>query len=113
MLTLLFGSVFSLAILIFTFFHSKAGFGTFLNVDGFAIVLGGTVAILLMTSKTDDLVNFFKLLRTLVFKRGNSNQLAQVLLEVSKSVEKGKIPTETPHPFLSKALGWLAAGYAL
>ncbi|MBI2605366.1 MAG: MotA/TolQ/ExbB proton channel family protein [Deltaproteobacteria bacterium] len=110
MLTLLFGSVFSVAILIFTFLHSKAGLTTFVNPEGIMIVAGGTVAILLMTSKYDDLANFFRLLRSMLLKRGNSEQLAKTLLEVSSSIERGKIPTETPHPFLTKALGWLAAG---
>ena len=110
MQTLLIGGMLSVGILVLTFFNSKAGIGTFFNPEGLAIVLGGTFSILLMTSKKDELILMMKQIRRLIFKKAAPKKLKDILLETSQSIQRGQIPTDTGHPFLNKALGWLSAG---
>ena len=110
MQTLVIGAILSVVILMTTFFHSKATLSTFLNPEGLIIVVGGTVAILLMTSKKEELVGFLRLMKKLIFRKARARRTKEILLDCTKDIEKGKIPTETGHVFLDKSLGWLAAG---
>jgi chemotaxis protein MotA len=110
MQTLILGSIFSAAILGTTFWHSKAGLSTFLNPEGLIIVIGGTFSILLMTSNKKELKGLLKQIKRMIFSRKAKKDLREVLLECSRSLEKGRIPSNTGNAFLDKALGWVGAG---
>jgi chemotaxis protein MotA len=110
MQTLVLGSIFAWAILAFTFLHSKASFSTFFNPEGLIIVVGGTFAILLITSKKEELFGFFKLVKNLLISKSKERKIKDILLECTKNIENGRLPTETGHPFLDKAISWMQAG---
>ncbi|MBC7691204.1 MAG: MotA/TolQ/ExbB proton channel family protein [Methylotenera sp.] len=110
MQTLILGSLFSIAILATTFWHSKAGLSTFLNPEGLIIVLGGTVSILLMTSNKKELMGLFRQIKRLIFSKASKRDIREVLIDCSKTMEKGKFPSTTGVDFLDKSLGWLGAG---
>lgn len=110
MQTLVIGSILSTIILVATFLHSKASLATFLNPEGLIIVIGGTISITLVTSKKAALFNFFRLVKNLIISKSRSRNLKEVLTECTKSMERGKIPSNTGHEFLDKALSWMQAG---
>lgn len=110
MQTLVLGSILSWIILAATFLHSKASFKTFFNPEGLIIVVGGSIAILLITSKKEELFGFFRLVRNLIIHKSKERKIKEILLETTKNIEKGKFPTETGHPFLDKAITWMQAG---
>ena len=110
MQTLFIGSIFSTIIIALTFFHSKASFKTFFNPEGLIIVVGGTLAILLMTSKKAELIGFFKLMKSLIISKSGRRKTKEILSECTKTLEKGKMPTDTGHPFIDKSVSWLQAG---
>ena len=110
MQTLFIGSILAWIILTSTFLHSKASFKTFFNPEGLIIVVGGTIAILLITSKKEELFGFFRLVKNLIIKKTRERKTKEILLECTKAIEKGKMPSDTGHAFLDKAIGWLQAG---
>lgn len=110
MQTLVIGTIMSVIILASTFLHSKASFSTFFNPEGLIIVVGGTIAILLLTSKKEELFGFFRLVKHLIIFKAKERKIKDILLECTKNIENGRFPTETGHPFLDKAVAWMQAG---
>jgi chemotaxis protein MotA len=110
MQTFAIGSILSTIILAATFLHSKAELKTFLNPEGLIIVIGGTISIALLTTKKQELMNFFGLMRKTIFSKAKSKNLKAVLSECTKSIERGKMPKATGHVFLDKSISWLEAG---
>jgi chemotaxis protein MotA len=110
MLTLILGSLLSFGVLVFTFMHSKAKLSVYLNPEGFVIVIGGTLAILLMMTKKDELKLLFKHFKQQVFKKARTKKVKDILIEVTNELEKGRIPNQTGHPFIDRCLSWLQAG---
>jgi chemotaxis protein MotA len=103
------GAFISVAILLFTFLHSNISVGTFLNYEGIALVFGGTISILLISSNRDTISLLKSLFRRIVRKK-RSSELKAILLECSQRIAAGNVPKETGHPFLDRSLGWLAVG---
>ena len=110
MQTLILGALMSVIILASTFFHSKAALRTFFNPEGLLIVVGGSIAILLITSKKEELYGFFRLIKNLIISKSKKRKIKEILTECTKTIENGRIPTETGHPFLDKAITWMQAG---
>jgi chemotaxis protein MotA len=110
MQTFIFGSFLSTIILVATFLHSKANLKTFFNPEGLIIVIGGTVSIALLTTKKQELMNFFRLLKKVLMHQSRGKNLKKTLSECTRGIERGKMPGETGHPFLDKCVSWLQAG---
>ena len=110
MQTFIFGSLLSTIILVATFLHSKASLKTFLNPEGLIIVIGGTISIALLTTNKQELFNFFRLLKSVFLHKTKSKNLKSTLTNCTKTIERGKLPGETGHPFLDKSISWLQAG---
>lgn len=110
MQTWVIGFIAASGILAATFMHSKVKLTTFLNPEGIIIVIGGTFAILMMTAKRNELLLLLRMMGRLFRKPEHEGRLKSILLDCSRSIESGKIPQETGHPFLDKSLGWLSAG---
>ena len=106
----LLGILISCVILISTFMHSKAGIQVFLNPEGLGIVLGGSLAIFLMSSQGQDIVQLLRIFKSVLSRKAKKEKLKQVLLSCTDSILKGQIPSKTGHEFLDKCLEWYGAG---
>lgn len=107
---LIVGSLLSASILIGAFLYSKSDILLFINVEGIAIVLGGTFSIMMMGNRFGDLKMLAKHFKDLVVKKRRSDEIRAEILEISRQIDSGKIPTKSSYPFLTKSLGWLSAG---
>lgn len=110
MITVIIGAVISIVILVASFVHSKANLETFLNPEGLGLVIGGSIAILLMTSHVSDLKRLFQLGVYLLIRKSRRKDIRAILRECTQSIARGRIPTSTGHEFLDKSLTWIGAG---
>ncbi|MBS1957854.1 MAG: MotA/TolQ/ExbB proton channel family protein [Bdellovibrionales bacterium] len=111
MITVILGIFFSAFIIVASFLHSKATLQTFLNPEGLLIVLGGTFSIFLMTAHFKDVKRLTRLIWFMVFKKSSRKKdVKRILSECTETIERGRMPSETGHEFLDRALTWLGAG---
>lgn len=104
------GFVLAVAILVLSFFHSKTNLQTFLNPEGLLIVIGGSIALLFMTSQLEDLKRLTRITFKVFLRRSKQKNINELLGECAQSIAKGRIPSNTGNPFLDRALTWLGAG---
>lgn len=104
------GFILAVAILVLSFFHSKTNLQTFLNPEGLLIVIGGSIALLFMTSQFEDLKRLARITFKVFLRRSQTKNINELLGECAQSIAKGRIPSNTENPFLDRALTWLGAG---
>lgn len=110
MFSLILGATLSFAILLFTFMQSKAGIATFINQEGILVVLGGTLTVLVTTSKFVEIKRLFRLFKHLLFEKKSQKILKEKLLSIVHAIEKGRAPEASGNYFLDRAVGWYSAG---
>ncbi len=112
MISLVAGFIISLSILGFALFHGRASALTYVNVEGILVVIGGTIAVLISTSRWAETKHALKLIQGLVLQKTIKNQVKQKLVATLDSIERGQIPSKTGIPFLDHSLEWYRAGIA-
>jgi len=111
MITLVFGTIFSILVLGGAFYHSSIDLRVFLNIEGILIVLGGTFSIFLMSTRKSRLVMLFKHMVRYLSGAKSHRRLVRSINECSESISQGVVPEgKSYHPFLRKSLEWLRAG---
>lgn len=90
--------------------HAKAEFSTFLNFEGIVVVIGGTIAIAILNSRFSDLVFLGKRFLSLMSTDDRKIVLREKLIQVTKQVERGSVPSKMGHEELDRALEWIGAG---
>lgn len=108
--SLIVGCILSVSILVGAFLYSKSDIWLFVNIEGIAIVLGGTISILLMSNRFAELKFLAKHFYRFVFGKRRNTEIREELIAISKQIDAGKIPTLSSNTFLTKSLGWLSAG---
>lgn len=107
---LIVGCLMSVTILVGAFLYSKSDIWLFVNVEGIAIVLGGTISIMLMSNRFVELKLLTMHFWRFIFGKNRNHEIKEELIAISKQIDAGKIPTKSSYPFLTKSLGWLSAG---
>ncbi len=110
MITVIFGALSALCILVLSFARAKADLSVFLNPEGILIVLGGTIAILFMGTQKEELERLLQLMLRSIFPSKEKQNLKATLLRCTDQILLGKIPAPTAHPYLNKCVEWYGAG---
>lgn len=108
--SLIVGTLFSIGILVGAFLYSKSNIALFINIEGIMIVLGGTFSIMMMSNRFVELQMLAKNFWRYIFGKNRNLEIKRELIEISKQIEQGKMPTTSSYPFLNKSLTWLSAG---
>lgn len=110
MINLIIGLVMASGLLTTVVALGRASAATFLNLEGTVIVIGGTLAILLLNTRYYDLKFFIKNFLSLINIQDSKKDLKDRLIACSKTFEKGAIPNPTGDANIDGAIEWIATG---
>lgn len=110
MISLIAGILMAAGIVVFNLMHTKAGISTYVNMEGVVVVLGGTFAILIMTTRLEEMKHLIRLMRRLLVAQTTQKALKEKLKVSAKLLSEGRTPPQSDHPFLDRAVTWLSAG---